>query len=151
MKRINFELAIHDLYQKYLNCVSDSQFNALLYDLTHQEVLSYTIAREFPFFEKDILEILSWNIINSFGHEDCSKLQIRFTGCRNKQLSELLCNNGYDADENASVTKKTDILIVPYTGFTSNKTNKVSENCRIIPIDQFMSNLDEILNESITR
>ena len=64
---------------------------------------------------------------------------------------EELLGGTWDADENASVTKKTDILIVPYTGFTSNKTNKVSENCRIIPIDQFMSNLDEILNESITR
>ena len=122
------------------------------FDLTHQDVLSYTIAREFPFFEKDILEILSWsNLINSFGLEECSKLQIRFTGCRNLQLSELLRNNGYDADDNGSVTKKTDILIIPYEGFSSTKTSKVSETCRIIPIDKFISNLDEILGESITR
>jgi hypothetical protein len=146
------KITLYDLYQKYLSCTTDTQFNAILFDLTHQDVLSYTIAREFPFFEKDILEILSWNnLINSFGLTNDSKLQIRFSGIRNLQLSELLRNNGYDADDNGSVTKKTDILIIPYEGYSSNKTSKVSENCRIIPIDKFISNLDEILGESITR
>jgi len=146
------KITLSDLYQKYLNCTSDSQFSAFIYELTHQETLSYTIAREFPFFEKDILEILSWgNLINTYGNQQCSKLQIRFTGCRNQQLSELLCNNGYDADDNGSVTKKTDILIVPYTGFISNKVSKVSEQCRIIPIDEFINNLDDILGEHISR
>lgn len=146
------KITLHDLYQKYTSCTADSQLSAFIYDLTHQEALSYTIAREFPFFEKDILEILSWGgLINTFGNENCYKLQIRFTGCRNRQLSELLCNNGYDADDSQSVTKKTDILIVPYAGFTSTKTSKVREDCKIIPIDQFISNLDEILGETITR
>ena len=146
------KITLYDLYQRYISCTSDSQFSAMIYELTHQEVISYTIAREFPFFEKDILEILSWkNLINSFGCESYSKLQIRFTGCRNPQLSQLLCNNGYDADDNGSVTKKTDILIIPYEGFSSTKTSKVSENCRLIPIDKFLNNLDEILGESITR
>ena len=146
------KITLNDLYQKYLSCNTDSQFTAFIYELTHQDVLSYTIAREFPFFEKDILEILSWgNLVNTFGQVGPSKLQIRFTGCRNKQLSELLCNSGYDADDNGSVTKKTDILIVPYQGFSSTKTSKVSENCKIIPIDQFINNLDEILGEVIPR
>ena len=144
------KITLSDLYQKYIGCTSDSQFGNIIYELTHQEILSYTIAREFPFFEKDIIEILSWgNILNSFGSEECSKLQIRFTGCRNSQLSELLCNNGYDADDNGSVTKKTDILIVPYAGFKSNKVSKASESCRIIPIDQFMNDMNNILGETI--
>ena len=146
------KITLKDLYQKYISCTSDSQLSTFIYELTHQEAIAYTIAREFPFFEKDILEILSWgNLINTFGNEKQYKLQIRFTGCRSSQLSELLCNNGYDADDNGTVTKKTDILIVPYSGFSSNKTSKVREDCKIIPIDQFVNNLDEILNETITR
>ena len=66
---------------------------------------------------------------------------------RNKQLSELLCNAGYDADDSSSVTKKTDILLVPYEGFSSSKVNKVSESCKVIPIDQFISNMDQFLDD----
>ena len=113
-------------------------------------VTRQTIVNEFGFFEKDIECILSWNIIDSFGKSNSSKAQIRFTGIRNKQLSQLLCNNGYDADDNSSVTKKTDILLVPYEGFSSTKLKKVRPDCKIIPINEFIDNMESYIGEKLT-
>lgn len=139
---------IFDLYQRSR---SEEEFRqALILRIPNLgEVTSYTIAKEFPFFEKDIIEILKWNIIDSFGNSNEGKLQIRFTGIRNKQLSELLINAGYDADDSSSVTKKTDILIVPYEGFSSNKTKKISDKCIIVPIDEFINNMDKYIGEKL--
>ena len=96
---------IEDLYKAYLNCKVESEFEAILYQYipTIGTVTAHTIAKEFPFFEKDILFILqNFDIENTFGRSIQNKGQIRFTGIRNKQLSELLCNAGYDADDSSS-------------------------------------------------
>ena len=74
-----------------------------------------------------------------------SKKEIRFTGCRDLQLSEQLIKLGYDADGKAGVTKNTDILIVPYKGFSSVKVSRVSKNCKIIPIQEFKSDIQKYL------
>lgn len=144
------QITITDLYSLYKTCKSENEFREKIIEIIPKigDITSWTIAREFPFFEKDILEIINrFNIINSFGNLKEGKLQIRFTGIRNKQLSELLCNAGYDADDSSSVTKKTDILLVPYEGFSSSKVNKVSESCKVIPIDQFIGNMDQFLDD----
>jgi hypothetical protein len=106
-----------------------------------------TIVSEFPFFIKDIEFIVNhMNIIDSYNVDLANRKQIRFTGCRDQQLAELLCNAGYDADD-SSVTKKTDILLIPYEGFTSNKTQKASTNpsTLIVPIQDFINNMDKYL------
>lgn len=142
-------ITLKDLYSLYLESKSAEEFRQKIISKIPNigEVTSYTIANEFPFFEKDIAEILSWgNLIDSYGTSNDGALQIRFTGIRNKQLSELLCNAGYDADDSSSVTKKTDILLVPYEGFSSSKVNKVSETCKIVPIDQFIENMNLYLD-----
>jgi peptidoglycan hydrolase-like protein with peptidoglycan-binding domain len=99
------------------------------------------------YFEKDINYILTQtnfqNLKDRFGSTNSK--QIRFTGCRNLQLQEQLNNLGYDIDGNASVTKRTDILLVPYQGFHSNKISKVGEHCQIVPIQDFMANPDKYL------
>jgi NAD-dependent DNA ligase len=66
--------------------------------------------------------------------------QIRFTGCRNLQLEKQLCNEGHDANSNASVTKQTDILLVPYEGYTSTKTKRMPDTGIIVSIQDFMNN-----------
>lgn len=146
------QITLNDLYNLYLSCKTEDEFRCKLISIIPNigEVTSYTIAKEFPFFEKDIIEILKWgNLVNSFGASTDYKAQIRFTGIRNKQLSELLCNAGYDADDSSSAGKKTDILLVPYEGFSSNKINKVGENCKIIPIDEFITNMDKYIGEKL--
>ena len=104
------------------------------------EVTTYTIATEYGFFLNDIDHVLiHWNIINSYGDNDQNRLQIRFSGFRNSQLAEQL-NIYYnaDADDNASVTNKTDILLVPYIGFESAKVAKArkNHNCKIMTVQE---------------
>lgn len=149
-KSILDKITIKDLYDLYSSSRSDSEFQSKIYQVIPNigEITCRTIVNEFSFFEKDILFIINnFHYLNSFGSVDENALQIRFTGIRNKQLSELLCNAGYDADDSSSVTKKTDILLVPYNGFNSSKVNKVSENCKIVPIDQFLKSPKDFIND----
>ena len=142
-------ITVKELYDLYKRSIDKSDFytNLVMVIPNIGEMTAITIAEEFGFFEKDILAISGFNIINSKGSSNENAIQIRFTGCRNLQLSELLCNMGFDADGNASVTKKTKVLIVPYDGFQSNKVSKVSPDCLIIPITEFQDNMNEILNK----
>ena len=109
---------------------------------------SNSIISDYKIFANDIDYIINnckyTDTISQF-NSNTNRKQIRFTGCRNLQLSEQLCNLGYDADGNASVTKKTDILLVPYEGFSSNKTSKVSDHCQIVPIQDFISDMEKYL------
>jgi NAD-dependent DNA ligase len=151
-KSILEKIRLQDLYNLYLRETSEEGFITDLRSIIPDigKITSYTIAKEFPFFEKDIITIISWgNLIDSYGTSNTSKLEIRFTGVRNKQLSELLINAGYDADDSSSVTKKTDILLVPYEGFSSSKVNKAGENCKIIPIDEFINNMNKYIGEKL--
>lgn len=102
------------------------------------------IMNEYDYFKEDLAALLKYAYIVD-SKNIAAKKQIRFTGCRNKQLEQLLGNRGYDADGNGSVTKQTDILLVPYEGFSSTKTSKVGENTMIIPIDEFMNNMSRYL------
>lgn len=107
------------------------------------ESTAKTIMDEYDFFSFDMFEIAHHcKIIDS--KNISTKKEIRFTGCRNKQLEEQLNSMGYDAN-GGSVTKSTDILIVPYKGFSSTKTAKVSENTMVIPMDDFIENMDKYL------
>jgi DNA ligase (NAD+) len=108
-------------------------------------ITAQTIENEFNIFLPDIEYILTKvNFVNS-KNKAKGKLQIRFTGCRNLQLQEQLINSGYDCDGNGTVTKKTDILLVPYLGFNSTKLSKVGPNCKIIPIQEFIDNMQKYL------
>lgn len=138
------KMSLQDLYDLYLSDDENFIHNLRIRVPDIGEVTSQVIAEEFVFFIDDIAKILMLPIINSFG-TNSEAVEIRFTGCRNLQLSTQLINLGYDADGNGSVTKKTKILIIPYEGFKSNKTSKVSPDCLIIPIDQFIANMDNIL------
>lgn len=144
-KMILDKITIKDLYNLYLESKSEMELQQKLFQVIPNigEITCRTIAKEIPFFEKDIIFIINtFHYVDSLGSSilESGKMQIRFTGIRNKQLSELLCNAGYDADDSSTVTKKTDILLVPYDGFKSSKVSKVSENCKVVPLDQFISN-----------
>ena len=70
---------------------------------------------------------------------------IRVTGFRDPELMKYLCSLGYDASDKG-VTKTTDILLVPNAEFTSSKLNKVGPNTLIVPIHDFMNNMDYYLS-----
>ena len=96
-----------------------------------------TINNEMRYFERDILTILNMsNIVNSKGTK--TGPSIRATGFRDHILFEKLRMLGYDADDNGSVTRTTDILLIPYAGFTSKKTQKANPNTKIIPKADFI-------------
>ena len=62
---------------------------------------------------------------------------VRCTGFRDRAFMEFLRGLGYDAPNEGSVTKTTDILLVPHSGFSSTKLSKAGPSTRIIPVDDF--------------
>ena len=99
-----------------------------------------TIILEYDFFAEDL-----YYIINNIKYQDSKGVKltkVRFTGVRDKELVDYLNANGYDAGE-GSVTKDTDILIVPSDGYnTGSKYNKaVQYGVTIKSIHQFKEEL----------
>lgn len=106
-----------------------------------------TICREYQYFRMDIRYIMNvFNIVHLCLSAPIDQKIIRFTGCRNQKLEKLLCDMGHDADGAGGVTKSTDILIVPYSGFQSTKVNKVSENALVIPLVDFVVSFDTFID-----
>lgn len=125
---------IHDTYQNLLDtCEKGSNvFASFLYYLASKipnlgEITGATIVKEFPYFFADIKFIVNnMTLENSFGRDNSGKIQVRFTGFRNSQLVEQLITAGYDAGD-GSITKNTNILLIPYSGFTSSKVAKAQK------------------------
>lgn len=110
--------------------------------------LATTIVRERDQLFYDIAFIVNMpNVIRSFGDDNSHPRRIiRYTGCRpTDKLTEYLESRGCDANPSAGVTKATNILVVPYQGFVSSKTYKVSEQCLIIDMTTFAANPDEYI------
>lgn len=134
-------ITLKDLVEAYQH---DALNEALMVCKGVGPVMRDTIVSEFEFFYEDILFIVAMlNLINSKGME--ARKVIRFTGCRDSQLEEQLCNAGYDADSSSSVSAKTNILLVPYEGYESSKTKR-AVNAKIIPIEDFRGNMDFYLS-----
>lgn len=103
-----------------------------------------TILDEREFFLYDLITISKMkNIIKSsdikFGKT------IRFSGIRDKELSDKLNNMGHDANPDGNVTKTTDILIIPNESYTSSKTSKIGEQTIIATYEDFVTNMDKYL------
>ena len=83
-------------------------------------------------------------MILSFGLK--SGKTIRYTGCRpDEELTNYLTSKGFDARPDAGVTKNTDILVVPYVGFSSSKVSKVGEDTVIVDMAAFKADPDMYL------
>lgn len=103
------------------------------------------IAEERHDLNDDILAIMSLpNLIPYYGVKDGKT--IRFSGCRpDDELYAYLTSKGCDARGDAGVTKSTDILVIPYEGYTSSKTSKVGPNTLIIDMPRFRMEVDNLL------
>lgn len=104
-----------------------------------------TIMSEYLYFMPDIDYCMkNCNIVSTFG--TVLNKQIRATGFRNRGLFAQLRELGHDADDDGSVTKSTDILLVPFAGYNSgSKLTKISEKCQIVPVNDFIDNMDQYL------
>lgn len=115
-----------------------------------------TIIAERAFFMPDLMTISSMpNVIMTFGsRDDSGVIKIAFSGITNKkELADTLIKLGYDADPDAGVTKKCDILVVPSQNYSSTKTNKAKSNGHtvVMTVEELMNRIDKglISTESI--
>lgn len=111
-----------------------------------------TIVNEWNFFVKDIQFIVTkMNIVDSYGSSSEDKIHIRFSGFRNQLLVEQLNNLGFDADDNSGVTKDTNILLIPFDGYSSGKVNKALSNSftKIFTKDYFIKHSEQIIGVKI--
>lgn len=103
-----------------------------------------TIMNEFHDYIEDIDFIIrNFNILYSF-ETKARGPKIRFTGFRDRELVGILSNMGYDVDDNASVTKDTNVLLVPYDGYNSGtKYQKaIRYGVPVISVSRFRSSLN---------
>ena len=106
--------------------------------------IASTIADEVKFFYTDIMTIQRMpNVIYTYGKKE---ITVRWTGCRDSALESLLCSQGIDANSRNSVTKKTNILVVPYTGYMSDKVKKKGEQTLVVPLEEFKGNFNYYLS-----
>jgi NAD-dependent DNA ligase len=115
---------ISELYGLCLNQSGNKLYTILLEHVP--PAAAQVIVDEFVFFREDIQYILdNFNIVNTKNdiRNPLSDVHIRFSGCRNLNLTQLLSSQGVDIDD-CAVTKKTDLVLVPYQGFNSTKTAK---------------------------
>ena len=105
-----------------------------------------TIITELPFFREDLITIINNFHILEFKNVKASK-KIRFTGFRDSELVEYVKARypGTDIGE-GSVSKDTNILLVPSEGFTSTKTAKaVKDGITIVPVNEFRENMERFM------
>ena len=85
-----------------------------------------TIIEEFPRYLGEInllFDLFNYEKTKPFNPNNPIP-SVRFTGIRDKNLEKKFENIGFDVDSNGSVTVHTTILVVPYIGFESTKTNR---------------------------
>ena len=107
-----------------------------------------TILLEREYFMKDLVTISKdFNVITSKGNLSYGKV-IRFTGVRNDDLVNKIKTLYPNTDiGEGGVTKMTNILVIPYEGFTSSKTAKASKyGTIIITLQELEANIDKYLS-----
>lgn len=97
------------------------------------------IQSEFRKFEKDLdwmftnANIVEWN--------PPSGKKVVLSGTRDQELVDFLNTHGFVCDPNASLTKSTDILVIPLEGYTSSKVTKAqSYGIPVVTVNDIMTN-----------
>lgn len=106
----------------------------------------HVLSTELPMFYDDIVFI--HNHIPNLKHFQIASntKKIRATGFRDKDLFSRLRSLGHDADDNGSLTKDTDILLVPFKGHISSKTRLAEKyGIMVIDIQEFVENQSKFL------
>ena len=77
-------------------------------------------------YDEDLKYVLSLNIIDYKG--TTNKPRVAFTGFRDSEYTEILVDNGFDADDNYGVTKNTAALITNDLNSNSSKMKAARKN-----------------------
>lgn len=142
-KKILQNITINDIIYN-----TDAQLYQSLQDIKGiGETTARTVMDERHLFMTDLKSISLLGNVRISYHAPV-KRTVRYTGCRpDDELTAYLEAKGFDANPNASVTKSTDILIVPEVGHDSSKVRKCGPQTKIIAIDEFKRNIDYYLRE----
>lgn len=107
-------------------------------------VAAKTIMIERPDLLGDLITITKLkNVTKTYGDTD-ERVKVRFTGVRDSKLAEAFEAKGCDADMNKGVTKRTNILIIPYIGYRSTKTSKISPGCLVLDVQSAWNYVNSI-------
>lgn len=99
-----------------------------------------TIVEEMPYFYHDMVFIM--NMPNVIPIKGVNQLKVIFTGIRDIDLTARLEQYGCDVKE-GSVTKDTNLVIVPSANHNSNKTQTAQKyGIKILPIAEVVRRLD---------
>lgn len=106
-----------------------------------------TIKTEMPYFVNEIKLLLQLFTNIQAYNQVKESVKIRFTGFRDAELVQLVKSKYPFVDiGEGSVTKDTNILLVPIEGHTSTKTIKAQKDgVQIVPVTEFRNNLDKYL------
>ena len=110
------------------------------------DVTARTIVQERHELTDDLNVIMTLpNLVLSYGLEFKGKV-IRYSGCRpDVELTAYLESKGHDCRPDAGVTRATDILVVPYVGFTSSKVSKLRPDAKLVDYAAFRADPDMYL------
>lgn len=107
-----------------------------------------TIINEIPIYSQEISILMFYMDILSYKDNCNNSIKIRFTGFRSQELIDRVkaINPSADIGE-GSVTKDTDILLIPIDNYKSSKVDKaIKYNIKIITLNDFNTNLNQYLN-----
>ena len=144
-------------WELVLSKIEFEQFKGLYYNISHKDLKNIIkqikgigpatadiIVDEYSFFEKDIEYFERYGTLKYY--EPIIGKKIRASGFRDELLFASLRNLGLDADDNASVTKDTDILLVMDENSRSSKIDKANKyGVQIVSVKDFVENMDKYL------
>lgn len=150
MAKRNWKLIFENISLSEMMILYDIDKDSLFALLTNIKGIgkqkAITVIDEILYFKNDITYILkNINIIDSKYNKSTNSKKIRITGFRNKILEEQLIELGHDISD-GSVTKDTDILLVPNMNHSSSKVDKANKyGVMIVDVNDFVNNMEKYL------
>lgn len=135
-----------------INCKSSELYNRLSNVHGIGKTTVNVIVVERQFYRADLLAVSTMFTVMNSGDET-KKCKIRFTGFRDANLvSDVIGAFPYVDIGEGSVTKDTDILLIPMEGFSSVKVNKAEKyGVKILPVKTFYQDISKYVQEATSK
>lgn len=103
-----------------------------------------TIYTELPHFYDDILFILNHFHIIPYKFANHEIRKVVFSGFRDQKLSDKLSELGFDASMNNTLTKDTEMLIIPNNSVKTSKIDKALKyGIKVLTLDEILQKIEE--------